>query len=243
MKFVNSSSSKIITLFQIDTNHKITDKKMDTNYRRSVEKGSSVIHQGDELFFKRIISRNSSVGYSSRIYYYRSSCEGIPFNWEMQPGTPKEPHKEDILPPISPPPAVLSLGLPKPCINVEEPKPSMKLRFIKFWKKKHGNNRLGSSSSKVDDFEIRSSYCEMSSSSDDGEFMVSSSSPRLSSSSMSSTSSFSFSNGFSFRSSSRLPSSTTSGPTDSSVNRHYGGCSPLNISSILDRVVSRSRRI
>ncbi|XWS73238.1 hypothetical protein CRYUN_Cryun02cG0110700 [Craigia yunnanensis] len=93
---------------------------MDNDCRRSVI-------QGEELFFNRIISRNSSVGCSSRIYYYRSS-EGKPFNWEMQPGTPKEPQKEDILPPISPPPAVLSLGLPKPCINIEEPKPSMKLR-------------------------------------------------------------------------------------------------------------------
>ncbi|XVF34207.1 hypothetical protein REPUB_Repub18cG0039000 [Reevesia pubescens] len=95
---------------------------MDNDRRRCVAKGV----QGDELLFNRIISRNSSVGCSSRIYYYRSS-EGIPFNWETQPGTPKESQKEDILPPISPPPAVLSLGLPKPRINIEEPKPSMKL--------------------------------------------------------------------------------------------------------------------
>ncbi|XVE98768.1 hypothetical protein REPUB_Repub03eG0137300 [Reevesia pubescens] len=188
--------------------------------------------KGEELFFNRIISRNSSVGCSSRIYYYRSS-EGIPFNWEMQPGTPKEPQKEDILPPISPPPAVLSLGLPKPCINIEEPKPLMKLRF-KFWKqgkKNHGNRKLHQA--KGDNLEvIESKYSnyEMCSS-DDGEFMGS---PRISSSS--SSSSFSFSNGLSFRSS-RLPSPSR----ELSLDRHYG-CSPLNFSSILVRV-QRSRRL
>ncbi|KAF4352948.1 hypothetical protein F8388_008369 [Cannabis sativa] len=47
---------------------------------------------------------------------------GIPFEWEMQPGTPKDPPKEEALPPLSPPPAVLSLGLPKPCIihNIQD---------------------------------------------------------------------------------------------------------------------------
>ncbi|XWS28105.1 hypothetical protein CRYUN_Cryun25bG0036800 [Craigia yunnanensis] len=208
---------------------------MDKNRGRGVEKRVSVI-QGDELFFNRIISRNTSVDYSSRIYYYRSS-EGIPFNWEMQPGTPKEPHEEDILPPISPPPAVLSLGLPKPCINIEAPKPSMKLRF-KFWKqgkKNHGNKKLDQAGSKGNNLDltesVKYSNYEMCSS-DDGEFMAS---PRLSSSS--SSSSFSFSNGLSSRSS-RLPNPSR---PDSSLDRHYG-CSPLNFSSILDRV-SRSRRL
>ncbi|XVF70003.1 hypothetical protein PTKIN_Ptkin11bG0126700 [Pterospermum kingtungense] len=209
---------------------------MDINHWREVEKGSSVI-QGDETFFNRIISRNSSIGCSSRIYYYRSS-EGVPFNWEMQPGTPKEPHKEDILPPISPPPAILSLGLPRPCINIEEPKPSlMKLRF-KFWKqgkKNHGNKKLDEATgSKADNYDAskpdKNWNYEMSSS-EDGEFMGS---PRLSSSSSSST--FSFSNGLSFRSS-RLPSPSR---PDSSLNKHYG-CSHLNFSSILFRV-SSSRR-
>ncbi|XVF70005.1 hypothetical protein PTKIN_Ptkin11bG0126900 [Pterospermum kingtungense] len=170
---------------------------MDINHSKGVEKGSSVI-QDDEMFFDRIILRNSSVGCSSRIYYYRR-----PFNWEMRPGTPKEPHKEDILPPISPPPAVLSLGLPKPRINIEEPKPSLMKIRIKFWKqgkKKHGNKKLNEAAgSKVDNYDVSGSdkywNYEMSSS-DDGEFMGS---PRLSSSSSEST--FSLSNGCSFRSS------------------------------------------
>ncbi|XVE79989.1 hypothetical protein DITRI_Ditri14bG0102400 [Diplodiscus trichospermus] len=211
---------------------------MDNNSWRGVEKGVLSVIQGDEMFFNRIISKNPSVGCSSRIYYYRNS-EGIPFNWEMQPGTPKEPHKEDnILPPISPPPAVLSLGLPKPCIKIEEPKPSMKLRF-KFWKqgkKKHGNKKLEyqarSRGNNLDVIESdKYSNYEMCSS-DDGEFMGSSRFSRSSSSSL-----FSFSNGFSFRSS-RLPSPSRQ---DSLLRRHYG-CSPLNFFSVLVRV-SRSRRL
>ena len=202
---------------------------MDNDRRRSVI-------QGEELFFNRIISRNSSVGCSSRIYYYRSS-EGIPFNWEMQPGTPKKPQKEDILPPISPPPAVLSLGLPKPRINIEEPKPSMKLRTFRFWKqgkKNHGNKKLvEAAGSKGDNLDVTDQSDKYSNyemcSSDDGEFMAS---PCISSSS----SSFSFSNGLSFRSS-RLPSPSR----DLSLDRHYG-CSPLNFSSLLVRM-SRSRRL
>ncbi|XP_038993925.1 uncharacterized protein LOC120117765 [Hibiscus syriacus] len=165
---------------------------------------------GEEKFSNRIISRNSSVGYSSRIYYYRSS-EGIPFNWEMQPVTPKEPQKEDTLPPISQPPAVLSLGLPKPRIDiVDDPKP-FKLRVFKFWKQ--GKRSQGNNSKRLDQTDKYCSSCEMSSS-DDGDFMASP--PRISSSS--SSSSFSFSNG------------SPSPSRGSSVEGHYG-CSPLHFSS------------
>ncbi|KAK8520513.1 hypothetical protein V6N13_031042 [Hibiscus sabdariffa] len=171
----------------------------------------TVMTWGEEKFFNRIISRNSSIGCSSRIYYYRSS-QGIPFNWEMQPGTPKEPQKEDTLPPISPPPAVLSLGLPKPRIDIaDQPKPS-KLWVFKFWK--HGKTRHGNSK-KLDQADKYYSSYEMSSSDDMA-------SPRRVSSS-SSSSSFSFSNG--------SPSP--------SRDRHYG-CSPLHFSSF-GVGVSRSR--
>ncbi|XVE71828.1 hypothetical protein DITRI_Ditri10aG0183000 [Diplodiscus trichospermus] len=171
---------------------------MDNDRARGVAKGGVSVIQGEELLLNRIISRNSSFGCSSRIYYYRSS-EGIPFDWEMQPGTPKEPQKEDILPPLSPPPAVLSVGLPKPCINMEEPKP-LKLRAFMFWKqgkKKQGNKKLDQAGLNASDQSHKYSNCEMCSSDDEGEFMAS---PRMSSSS--SSSSFSFSNGVSFRSSS-----------------------------------------
>ncbi|CAN7033207.1 unnamed protein product [Brassica rapa subsp. trilocularis] len=78
------------------------------------------------------ISRNSSIGY----YYHRRSSEGVPFKWEMQPGTPISSQPGEIIPPISPPPMMLSLGFPKPSISVEEPKQSVfpaKLK-LRSWK-------------------------------------------------------------------------------------------------------------
>ncbi|CAF2107181.1 BnaCnng17330D [Brassica napus] len=78
------------------------------------------------------ISRNLSIGY----YYQRRSSEGVPFKWEMQPGTPINTQPGEIIPPISPPPAMLSLGFPKPSISVQEPKHSVfpaKLK-LRSWK-------------------------------------------------------------------------------------------------------------
>ncbi|CAN8325952.1 unnamed protein product [Cochlearia groenlandica] len=66
------------------------------------------------------ISRNSSVG-----YYSQRRSKGVPFKWEMQPGTPINTQPVEIIPPISPPPAMLSHGLPKPSIFFEPPKHSM----------------------------------------------------------------------------------------------------------------------
>ncbi|CAN8301544.1 unnamed protein product [Cochlearia groenlandica] len=67
------------------------------------------------------ISRNSSVGVSSRIFYYyhhRNLDDGVPFKWEMQPGTPiNTPAAEEVVPPITPPPAFLSLNFPKPSLG------------------------------------------------------------------------------------------------------------------------------
>ncbi|KAK4797740.1 hypothetical protein SAY86_030066 [Trapa natans] len=73
----------------------------------------------DNPLFSKIMSRSNSTSYSSRTNYYcRSGHEGIPFEWEMQPGTPKHPHQEaPPLPPLSPPPAILSLSLPKPTLE------------------------------------------------------------------------------------------------------------------------------
>ncbi|TKY54567.1 hypothetical protein E2542_SST18979 [Spatholobus suberectus] len=83
------------------------------------------------MSLSKILSRRSSMECSSRISYYRSG-EGVPFKWEMQPGIAKEQPKE-YLPPLSPPPALLNLGLPKPCIP--DPKPSTRSR-LRFWRKR-----------------------------------------------------------------------------------------------------------
>ncbi|KAE9602426.1 hypothetical protein Lal_00050245 [Lupinus albus] len=59
----------------------------------------------------------------------------------MQLGIAKESAKE-YLPPLTLPPGLLSLKLPKPCINLHHPKSSPKSR-LKFWNKKtkHGKGK------------------------------------------------------------------------------------------------------
>lgn len=88
------------------------------------------------------MSRNSSTG-----YYYQRRSEGVPFKWEMQPGTPINTHTVKTVPPLSPPPAMLSLGFPKPSISVEEPKhyvfpAKLKLRKWKYIRYKKYFSRL-----------------------------------------------------------------------------------------------------
>lgn len=97
------------------------------------------------------ISRNSSAGISTRIFYYfhRSLDDGVPFKWEMQPGTPINPPQEEIVRPITPPPATLSRSLPKPSISVvgESKKPSLFPANLKLWRWKNFRKRYLSRSS------------------------------------------------------------------------------------------------
>ncbi|KAF8400311.1 hypothetical protein HHK36_013608 [Tetracentron sinense] len=86
--------------------------------------------QGEEIFFNRILSRDSSKGFSSRIYH--RTAEGVPFKWETQPGKSRTPLMNGSIPPLSPPPAAQSLSLPKLC--TEKPKDSAQPR-VWFWKK------------------------------------------------------------------------------------------------------------
>ena len=90
-----------------------------------------------------VISRNSSVGVSSRIFYYyhhRGLDSGVPFKWEMQPGTPINPQPEEIVPPLTPPPALLSRSLTKPSFG-ESNKHSIFPANLKLWKWKNLRNR------------------------------------------------------------------------------------------------------
>ncbi|XP_042044932.1 uncharacterized protein LOC121790906 [Salvia splendens] len=86
--------------------------------------------EGDGLCISRILARESSVGQSSRVFY--RSNEGIPFRWEMQPGTAKNPQQEEqVIPPICPPPLMQCLGLPLP--NLDEPEPP-RLKTSMIWR-------------------------------------------------------------------------------------------------------------
>ncbi|QHO50317.1 hypothetical protein HN51_002151 [Arachis hypogaea] len=94
-------------------------------------------NQSERAVMSKILSRRSSVGCSSRLSYYRSGGGegGVPFKWEKQPGVAKEKSPEEVIPPLTPPPALVSLGLPKPCIHYE-PSKHTKLMRLRFWKKR-----------------------------------------------------------------------------------------------------------
>ncbi|KAK4253388.1 hypothetical protein QN277_010706 [Acacia crassicarpa] len=53
----------------------------------------------DDQFFCRLLSKESSVSYPS----FRVSL-AIPFEWELEPGTPKSPFCETTFPTLTPPP-------------------------------------------------------------------------------------------------------------------------------------------
>lgn len=209
---------------------------MDHDQRRrgAAEKRSSLLQGRDhESLFHKTLSRNSSVssvGCSSRFYYYRNA-EGVPFNWEMQPGTTKYPPKEEVIPPLSPPPAVLSSELPKPCF--EQPKAQAAVswpRLIRFWNKSKQTNKQRKNNVNAAGFTTGSDKFDQKFeffSSDSCEFMGS-----ARNSSSSSSSSLSFSNGPSMR------SSGLRSPGRDSFHGTYG-CSPWNISAI---VLSIARR-
>ena len=188
------------------------------------------VNQSDKSLSK-ILSRRSSVGCSSRLSYYRSG-EGVPFIWEMQPGIAKEAPKE-VLPPLTPPPALLSLGLPKPCIH--EPKPSTKSR-LRFWTTKRV--RRGRSNKKP--------HQECLNDDDDGvgffgilaRLDYSSDSESMASpcrSSLSSSSSLSF-----VKSRPSLQSTSSESPPREVYGRHFNlGCFPAHISRVLVSIARR----
>ncbi|XP_022997465.1 uncharacterized protein LOC111492375 [Cucurbita maxima] len=140
----------------------------------------------------KVIARTSSIGCSSRSTYYCGAAEGVPFKWETQPGTPKDPPPQDLLPPLSPPPAVLSLGLPLPCIEKPKtrPRPTMKLRFWRRVKKSRDDGRAAQattidySNGKLETFSFLSSDCEFMASPRDSMSSSSSSSSSSSPSSL-----------------------------------------------------------
>ncbi|XP_028788833.1 uncharacterized protein LOC114744863 [Neltuma alba] len=71
------------------------------------------LDENENKNINNILSRNDSVGFSD----FRCN-EGVPFQWEMQPGIPKHPQQQqNIIPPLTPPPAILSSNLPWPSIS------------------------------------------------------------------------------------------------------------------------------
>lgn len=62
----------------------------------------------DDKFFSRLLSKESSMANPSLRVYYGGVSGAVPFTWESQPGTPKHPFSEAVLPPLTPPPSYYS---------------------------------------------------------------------------------------------------------------------------------------
>ncbi|KAL9224120.1 hypothetical protein vseg_000188 [Gypsophila vaccaria] len=94
----------------------------DSNIKRNAMPS---ILQSNEMFSSKILSRKSTVESNSSRFFNRAEDEGVPFKWERRPGTPILGQPEDVvIPPLSPPPAITAMGLPKPGINVVDgPRP------------------------------------------------------------------------------------------------------------------------
>ncbi|KAF9613872.1 hypothetical protein IFM89_012420 [Coptis chinensis] len=117
--------------------------------------------QGDEIFFSRILSRDTSKGFSSHIY--QRTAEGVPFKWETQPGTPIHPHVNGPIPPLNPPPAAHGSLTNRACNTKANKSPRSTMWFWKKSKKNQqskknetekGDNNVGSG--RVGNFEFGS---------------------------------------------------------------------------------------
>ncbi|GLJ15061.1 hypothetical protein SUGI_0246150 [Cryptomeria japonica] len=71
-----------------------------------------ILDLDNRFFLNSDFGREDPYGYSSRVYY-RSNVnvgEGVPFQWEAQPGKPKTDHEQHgfLNVPLSPPPSFFS---------------------------------------------------------------------------------------------------------------------------------------
>lgn len=105
------------------------------------------LFEGGELFCRRILSRDTSPGMSSRVYSRGKTR--VPFEWELQPGMPKVVEQNitcDLLPSLSPPPnALFSYLSPgrsrweKAMVKDADTARSNKLQWL--WKRTTGRRR------------------------------------------------------------------------------------------------------
>ncbi|MFS7981637.1 hypothetical protein Hanom_Chr10g00953301 [Helianthus anomalus] len=98
------------------------------------------ILRGERLSINKILSRDSSLGQSSRIYYRSTTNVGVPFQWEKKPGTPMNPPREEVIlqpPPPPPSPAMQSLVLSRPNMDMKDS--SLWGRFW-FWRRRLSKN-------------------------------------------------------------------------------------------------------
>lgn len=96
----------------------------------------------DDFFLSRILSGVSAAEHFSGPLHGEISPAGIPFGWEMHPGTPKAAPESELIPPPSPPPAVQSLALPQPKAGAgREKAKNSALKKAWFWIRRYGKTK------------------------------------------------------------------------------------------------------
>ncbi|XWS74522.1 hypothetical protein CRYUN_Cryun01aG0005100 [Craigia yunnanensis] len=75
----------------------------DSSHELQPQKGLQI--KQDDKFFSRLMSKETSMANSSCRVYYGGASGAVPFMWESQPGTPKNPSCDTTLPPLTPPPS------------------------------------------------------------------------------------------------------------------------------------------
>ncbi|XP_054785144.1 uncharacterized protein LOC129291689 [Prosopis cineraria] len=74
---------------------------MNSEKTEDVQKQSTLQIKQDDKFFRRLLSKESSLSNPS----FRVTPVSVPFLWESHPGTPKHPLSDLSPPPLTPPPS------------------------------------------------------------------------------------------------------------------------------------------
>ncbi|CAA0820904.1 Unknown protein [Striga hermonthica] len=127
--FVRSSFSSSSSLSTFSSNSRVLDS-------------SSAIDDdgpfGCDSLDDRIFSRASALEKFSGPLENGQTPASVPFGWELQPGTPKNPPENELIPPPSPPPAMQSLSLPRPKLLEDEEKDKNRSTWkrARLWRRK-----------------------------------------------------------------------------------------------------------
>ncbi|KAH9311278.1 hypothetical protein KI387_026313, partial [Taxus chinensis] len=92
----------------------------------------------DTIFYNLLLSKQESLGHSTRSLYRPEDPGSVPFKWEAEPGKPKTPARAEKLVPLSPPPALQSPSRPSsPVWTAHSPRWSSQNLMKKIFHKHH----------------------------------------------------------------------------------------------------------
>ncbi|KAJ6421856.1 hypothetical protein OIU84_026892 [Salix udensis] len=71
----------------------------------NLPQNSLKLNQDDKKVFSKRLARDFTLSNLNTEDYHVGASVAVPFTWESQPGTPKIMHRENPLPPLTPPPS------------------------------------------------------------------------------------------------------------------------------------------